>query len=692
MTASSLDLGYAVWYGFRILFIALLFIYLFSGLDDLFMDLVHYVRLLYRQLFRRKQIRPVTREQLNAIPEKPLAIMIPAWDESSIIQRMLLNTAGAFDYKNFRIFVGTYPNDPATAREVEKAREVFANIEVIVTPGNGPTNKADCLNWIYQGILLYEKEHGVRFEAFVMHDAEDIVHPLWLKFVNLLMPRIDFIQLPVFALETPWHDWVSGVYRDEFAENHTKDMRAREVLSDALPSAGVGTALSRKTLEWMARERKNQIFDITSVTEDYLLGIFLSRMPGKKIFLQQWVEFTQKQNRLFGRGEREVRVRQPVATREFFPSSFTTAARQKSRWILGISLQGWKAGWTRSAGTNYFLYRDRKALFTNLVVVFGYLVVAYWLGVLVYNRWFTEAPIPPLVEPDEIYYNLGVLLLGIFAWRIANRMVATARIYGWMDGLLALPRLFIGNFINFYASVLAIQRFFVSRISGKTPAWGKTAHAWPTEAQMRKYRRKLGDLLIERRMVTEQQLEQALAIQRQQGGKLGEILMGMGLLWEEDLVTAMASQQNEEAVEIDPHANHELLALVPRGVAEQHRIYPLELKHGTLVLARQMGRSGLTIESAHDLLGLPVSFRWTSGADIDFAIHRSYGENAAVPPPMASRLGRRLLQESIITPENLVEALRRQKRSGKRLGEILIEMNVLTQHQLNIFLHELGAK
>ncbi len=685
------EFSYGVWLFFRVLFITLIFIFLISGLDDLFLDMVHYVRLIFRRLFRRKYIRPVTREQLAAIPEKPIAVMIPAWDESNIIQRMLLNTAGMLDYKNFYIFVGTYPNDQATALEAEKAREIFPNIEIVVTPADGPTNKADCLNWIYQGIRIFEKEHDIRFEAFIMQDAEDIVHPLWLKFVNYLMPRLDFIQLPVFPLETPWHNLVSGVYKDEFAENHTKDMRAREILADSLPSAGVGTALSRRTIEWMANERKNQIFDIKSLTEDYLLGILLKRMPGKKIFLQQWVEHKQRRtNPITGEAE-EVTVRQPVATREFFPNSFRSAVRQKSRWILGISLQGWSAGWTNSLGANYCLYRDRKAIFTNLAVMIGYFVVFYWAGIVAYNQVTLDAEIPPLIETSEPYFKLGIVVLIIFAWRVLNRVGSTWHIYGPLEGFMAIPRLFVGNFVNFCATVMAIHRFIGSKISGKVPAWGKTEHAWPSEDQLRKYHRKLGDLLMEKRMVTAVQLEEALGIQREKGGKLGEILVGMGALWEEDLVQTLAAQEHRKSVEIDPYAHPELISMVPRELAEQFRVFPVEMNGETLVLAHHR-REGSAPETAiADALGRPVSFRPTTAADIDFAIQRGYVPHPEHPSPVADRLGPRLLRSGIITDSQLKEALRKQKRSNRRLGEILVEMNALSAEELETQLREIQS-
>ncbi len=50
-----------------------------------------------------------------------------------------------------------------------------------------------------------------------------------------------------------------------------------------------------------------------------------------------------------------------ICVREYFPDTFSTAVRQKSRWIIGIVFQGFKTHkWTSSLTLNYFLWRDRK--------------------------------------------------------------------------------------------------------------------------------------------------------------------------------------------------------------------------------------------------------------------------------------------------------------------------------------------
>ena len=41
--------------------------------------------------------------------------------------------------------------------------------------------------------------------------------------------------------------------------------------------AGVGTAISREAMDFMAHRSHNQIFDVTSLTEDYMFGLRLSQ-------------------------------------------------------------------------------------------------------------------------------------------------------------------------------------------------------------------------------------------------------------------------------------------------------------------------------------------------------------------------------------------------------------------------------
>jgi len=189
---------------------------LVSGLDDFILLLVCALRRL-----------PAEKEVCSTAAEKRLAIFVPCWQESSVIRKMVEHNVAAIRYQVYDFFIGTYPNDDATLDVVRDLEPRFANVHLAVCPHNGPTSKADCLNWIYQRMLVFEESHDVRFDAVLTHDAEDLIHPDSLVTTNHYLDRYDMVQIPVLALPTPLRQLTHGVYCDDFAEFQIKDMRAR---------------------------------------------------------------------------------------------------------------------------------------------------------------------------------------------------------------------------------------------------------------------------------------------------------------------------------------------------------------------------------------------------------------------------------------------------------------------------------
>ncbi|HEV2867228.1 MAG TPA: glycosyltransferase, partial [Allosphingosinicella sp.] len=177
----------------------------------------------------------------------PLAVLIPAWDESAVITRMLAHTRAAFGEADYRIYVGCYPNDPGTITAVQAVAD--RRIIAVIGPAPGPTSKADCLNRIWGRLREDEAAEGRRFKTVVLHDAEDVVHSAELRVFSSLIESYDLVQLPVLPLLDANSRWVGGHYADEFAEAHGKELVVREALGAAVPSAGVGCAISRDALD-----------------------------------------------------------------------------------------------------------------------------------------------------------------------------------------------------------------------------------------------------------------------------------------------------------------------------------------------------------------------------------------------------------------------------------------------------------
>lgn len=530
-------------------------IILLSSMDDLFIDVWFWTRKLYRRVTVERRYAPLTVEQLYARDEQPIAIMVPAWHEQDVIAAMIEDLVRVLDYRAYTVFVGTYQNDAATIAEVERMRHRYKHLHRVEVPHDGPTCKADCLNWLVQAIMHYEFEAGIEFAGIVMHDSEDVLHPVELKFFNYLLPRKDMIQLPVASLERHWFELVAGTYMDEFAEWHAKDLVVRESLAGAVPSAGVGTCFSRRAMRALVEQTEQQPFNTESLTEDYDIGARILKLGMQSIFPLFPVEFTTRRKGWFGLGpEREIRMTMPLCVREFFPDTFRTAYRQRARWTLGIGLQGWAlTGWSGSLANRYLLLRDRKGVVTAFVGMLAYLLAGQFMlfAAASYFRIATRFFPSPFIDSGWLQALLIANSIALML-RVTQRIIFTTRLYGWEHGVLAVPRMVIGNVINFMAVSRAWRLFIVHALTGRRLAWDKTMHDFPSNEGLRDTRQELGELLVSWQAIDPERLEEARRTEHAREAPIGRVLITRGWLDEETLAEAIAFQADLPRGRFDP--------------------------------------------------------------------------------------------------------------------------------------------
>ena len=520
-------------------------LFLFGGLNDAFLDLVFYVAPLRRWLAQGRANPTCEESELYELPEKRIAIMVPAWDEAAVIGAMLESTCDRLEYRNYDIFVGTYPNDEATQMEVARAAFDRPNVHRVVCPNAGPTSKADCLNWVVETIKLREAETGERYEIFCLQDAEDVVHPLTLKVFNRFVPEYDLVQLPVIPYERGLHKLTGGTYLDEFAEVHLKGLTSRLAVGGMVPSAGVGTAFSRAACDELAGQTNHVLFPPVSLTEDYDFSFRLYRNGRKSGIAEVWVDRDDAAGRT---------VKELVAIREFFPAKFGDAVRQKQRWMLGIAFQGaQKLGWGTGWRERYMLLRDRVGVLSSVLnlaalFIFFRIYVDIGLGLAHHLTWQQSLP---------RYYPSHALTLLIDANLVllVNRVFQRARCVGQVANrrqmLLAPVRIVWSNVIDFYCTFHAIRRFTHASFTGKPLKWLKTAHEFPNVEALLQRHRPLGDLLLEHRFVSPVELRKALGIQSRAEDRetpLGQILLSLGAITGEQLLRVLAMQQESRVL------------------------------------------------------------------------------------------------------------------------------------------------
>jgi len=137
--------------------------------------------------------------------------------------------------------------------------------------------------------------------------------------------------------------------------------------------------------------------------------------------------------------------------------------------------------------------------------------------------------------------------------------------------------------------------------------------------------KQLGELLIERGIITPQQLENALTTQQERGGLIGEILVELGFAKEEDIAQALTAQYGFPYLplsnyEVDP----EIINIIPGRVARQYLLVPIDKIGNNLTLAMSNPLNIQAIEDVELLSGCSVQTFVSTSSDIKKAIARYY--------------------------------------------------------------------
>jgi general secretion pathway protein E len=141
---------------------------------------------------------------------------------------------------------------------------------------------------------------------------------------------------------------------------------------------------------------------------------------------------------------------------------------------------------------------------------------------------------------------------------------------------------------------------------------------------------RLGEILIERKLITEEDLERALELQKERGDKLGKTLVDMGFIAMRDVLAALSEQLQVPLVTIDapPVISPETETLSPRFL-RQFRCLPMTRDDHTITLAMADPLDVETIAAVRQCTGLKIAIVLAPEQEIVDAIDKYYGEAAA---------------------------------------------------------------
>lgn len=560
---------------------------LLCGLDDLVPTGIF----LWTKLFRRIHLPAATPEE-QPLPERRIAIFVPCWKESGVIANMVRHNLAVVCYRNFDFFLGAYPNDKPTVQAVSELAASFRNVHVALCPHDGPTSKADCLNWIYHRMLAHEAQHGGYFDTIVLHDAEDLIYPGALASINRKRSGYAMVQVPVLPLYTPLHEFTHGVYCDDFAEYQTIDMHARQWCGSFVPSCGVGTGFAREVLDRLASQRNGQVFNPASLTEDYELGVYIHKLGLPQVFTP------------LEHGPKGL-----TATREYFPRSLRSAIRQRTRWVTGIALQGWERdGWEGTWATCYWFWRDRKGLVANPLSFFANILLGLGLADWALSQ-AVHRSLALGIHNGAISF-LCCCTLALQCLRLGLRMFCVGRLYGPLLAVGVPLRVLQGNLINCCASLTAMVHYADSRLLRRRPlVWRKTEHAYPLRDSLPAHQRDFADVLTGSGFMAEEQLA-VIQTQLPPGADLPGFLLDSGALSDEDLCKIISLQSGLPWTRIDARGVKPRVARsLPVHLGERFGIVPFGFQDGRLLVAGARVPPSALFEELRQFTKLHVEFQ-----------------------------------------------------------------------------------
>jgi type IV pilus assembly protein PilB len=136
---------------------------------------------------------------------------------------------------------------------------------------------------------------------------------------------------------------------------------------------------------------------------------------------------------------------------------------------------------------------------------------------------------------------------------------------------------------------------------------------------------KIGQLLVNSRIISEDQLNEAIGLQRREGGRLGANLIKLGYITEEKLVSFLSKQWGVPAVNLsDYRIDPSVLKLIPYEIARKYLIVPVARVGATLTIATADPSNVFVIDDVKFMTGYNVEVVVAGESAVTYAISSYY--------------------------------------------------------------------
>jgi type IV pilus assembly protein PilB len=135
--------------------------------------------------------------------------------------------------------------------------------------------------------------------------------------------------------------------------------------------------------------------------------------------------------------------------------------------------------------------------------------------------------------------------------------------------------------------------------------------------------RNLGQILVEQELISPDQLQAAVAEQRESGRSLGRILVDRQAVTEKELVSALATQIGMGFVDLEgTDVDGRAATMVPDSILRKHSLLPIGYEDGKLVVAMSDPSNVVAIDDVRTITKMDVKAVVATKEDVQAAIER----------------------------------------------------------------------
>ncbi|MFA5335011.1 MAG: ATPase, T2SS/T4P/T4SS family, partial [Candidatus Omnitrophota bacterium] len=140
---------------------------------------------------------------------------------------------------------------------------------------------------------------------------------------------------------------------------------------------------------------------------------------------------------------------------------------------------------------------------------------------------------------------------------------------------------------------------------------------------------RLSEILIKKGTISEEKLNQALQVQKDQGGSLGDILVSQGVINQRDLLAILSQELGIPPISLSKYKiDPEISKFIPKKIAINYQIMPVSKMGNILTVAMSDPLNVFALDDIKNVTGMDISPIITTADDVKAAIEQHYGSAA----------------------------------------------------------------